>query len=83
VAKILVVVRILLFIALHPVHGGLRMAFAVAEKDVATGKSWTLAHEVFNGASHLREKCFLHVGHSYGRSRVSEKVVSLMKNWRY
>jgi hypothetical protein len=55
------------------------MAFAVAKKDVAIGKGWTLVQEVFTGASHLREKCFLHVGHSYGRSRVSERVVSLMK----
>jgi hypothetical protein len=35
VAEVLLVVGILLFIALHPVHSCLRMAFAVSEQDVA------------------------------------------------
>jgi hypothetical protein len=32
---VFLVIMVLLFIALHPVHGILRMAFAVSEQDIA------------------------------------------------
>lgn len=50
------------------------MAFAVAKQDVAV-RCWFYSAARLNG-THLREKCFLHVGHSYGRSRVSTCAAS-------
>lgn len=35
VAKILLIVVVLLLVVFHPVHGILRMAFAMSEQDVA------------------------------------------------
>ena len=56
------------------------MAFAMAEQDVARYINDRLRAIEYGAGAHLREKCFLHVGHSYGRSLVSEWTISCAAN---
>jgi hypothetical protein len=70
---VLLLLRVILLTVAQSIEGVLGVAFAVAEQDVAAD-GWTIAYRNFR-QSYLREKCFLHVGHSYGRSRVSARRV--------